>query len=151
MCAYRVVVCGAKHALENGFFPSGSECIGKVIKFPFYTALLWNSTPGRSVAQLIFFNISLYMCIGNDATSVYGFAVYTAAYRRDNATYASRHSAPRRDATENKFPGFQRACTKSVFGWSFFYWISICRASVKNAWDGNTCIPVEHNTLNEIA
>lgn len=65
--------------------------------------------------------------------------------------YASRHSAPRRDATENKFPGFQRACTKSVFGWSFFYWISICRASVKNAWDGNTCIPVEHNTLNEIA
>jgi len=47
---------------------------------------LWNSTPGRSVAQLIFFSISLYMCIGNDATSVYGFAVYTAAYRRDNAT-----------------------------------------------------------------
>jgi len=25
------------------------------------------------------------MCIGNDATSFYGFAVYTAAYRRDNA------------------------------------------------------------------
>ena len=33
-----------------------------------------------------FFNISLYMCTENGATSVYGFAVYTAAYRRDNAT-----------------------------------------------------------------
>jgi len=62
MCACRVAVCGAKHALENSFFSSGSECIGKVIKCPFYTALLWNSTPGRSVAQLIFFNISL-LCV----------------------------------------------------------------------------------------
>jgi len=26
------------------------------------------------------------MCIGDGATSVYGFAVYTAVYRRDNAT-----------------------------------------------------------------
>jgi hypothetical protein len=26
------------------------------------------------------------MCIGDGATSVYGFAFYTAAYRRDNAT-----------------------------------------------------------------
>jgi hypothetical protein len=137
--------------LENSFFSYGSECIGKVIKCTFYTVLLWNSTPGRSLTQLIF-SISLCICVQKMAQ--HQFMVSPSTPRLIDAItqlYASQRSAPRRDATENKFPGFQRACTKNGFGWSFFYWISICRASVKNAWDGNTCIPVEHNTLNEIA
>lgn len=65
--------------------------------------------------------------------------------------HASWRGTARHGATENQFPGSQRACTEGVFICSFFYRISICRASVKNAWDGNTCIPVEHNTLNEMA
>jgi hypothetical protein len=126
---------------------SGCESIGKVINWISYSLLpRCISTWGWSAVLLIF--SSVYIYVKDMLRHQLMVPVYTVVERRGNGT---QRSAARHGATQSCFARSHRACTTSLFSWSFSYWISICRASVKNAWEGNMCIPVEHNTLNEIA